>query len=427
MAYRGSTSRPAWSFSSCGGRRLAHRLRPGWSTSRCLQQWQDNQWSCETLTIEAPSGRFALHDRAWIQADEDAWHGHMAFALDVQDSQTVTRALQPLLSPAMHIQGPLHIAAQADGALSRDAQQPWDARLIGLEASLEASLAGLTWHQESFSKIVTRVFLKEGILTIPQVSARAFGSDILLKGDLLAKHAPGGGIDWRVDNLPVHKVLGKPLQHFVISQMSGRLTHDGKVYRVQNVVRFPELRLEPAELDQREFRVTQAVFQCTATLSLPFTHLAFDGCTIESPEMRLTIRQGKLTLAQQPQISMQLEGDLSGAFVNALVPEVPVQFTHPLHVNGPYSIRLQGNVWVGMQWDLVVTSARFVFADMPFTELWTRVVKVVGGLDIADVKARRGNGHGGCRLLAFSGAGPAGRRPFAVAPPSDTRATSPGT
>ena len=40
----------------------------------------------------------------------------------------------------MHIQGPLHIAAQADGALSRDAQQPWDARLIGLEASLEASL-----------------------------------------------------------------------------------------------------------------------------------------------------------------------------------------------------------------------------------------------------------------------------------------------
>ena len=79
------------------------------------------------------------------------------------------------------------------------------------------------------------------------------------------------------------------------------------MYRVQNVVRFPELRLEPAELDQREFRVTQAVFQCTATLSLPFTHLAFDGCTIESPEMRLTIRQGKLTLAQQPQISMQLE------------------------------------------------------------------------------------------------------------------------
>ena len=71
------------------------RLRPGWSTSRCAckGQWQDNQWSCETLTIEAPSGRFALHDRAWIQADEDAWHGHMAFALDIQDSQTVTWAL----------------------------------------------------------------------------------------------------------------------------------------------------------------------------------------------------------------------------------------------------------------------------------------------------------------------------------------------
>ena len=89
------------------------------------------------------------------------------------------------------------------------------------------------------------------------------------------------GIDWRVVNLPVHNVLGKPLQHFVVSQSRGRLTRDGKVYRLQNVVRFPELRLEPAELDQREFRVMQAVFQCTATLSLPFTHLAFDGCTID--------------------------------------------------------------------------------------------------------------------------------------------------
>ena len=123
-------------------------------------------------------------------------------------------------------------------------------------------------------------------------------------------------------------------------------------------MQFPELRLDPAELDQREFRVTQAVFQCTATLSLPFTHLAFDGCTIESPEMRLTFHKGTLTLGAQPQISMQLKGDLSGAFVNALVPEVPVQFTHPLHVSGPYSIRLQGNVWVGMQWDLAVTQRR---------------------------------------------------------------------
>ena len=39
-------------------------------------QWQDKQWSCDTLTIEAPHGRFALLDRAWMQADEDAWRGH---------------------------------------------------------------------------------------------------------------------------------------------------------------------------------------------------------------------------------------------------------------------------------------------------------------------------------------------------------------
>jgi hypothetical protein len=52
---------------------------------RLQGQWQDNQWSCETLAIEAPGGRFELHDRAWMQADEDAWHGHVAFALDVEE------------------------------------------------------------------------------------------------------------------------------------------------------------------------------------------------------------------------------------------------------------------------------------------------------------------------------------------------------
>ena len=266
--------------------------------------------------------------------------------------------------------------------------------MTGLEASLDASLAQITWRQEAFTKIITKVFLKEGILTIPQVSARAFGSDIVLKGDLpLAEDAPGGGIDWRLANLPLHKILGKPLQHFVISQFSGRLTRDGKGYRVQSVVQFPELRLDPAEIDQREFRVTQAVFRCTATLSLPFTHLAFDGCSIESPEMRLTFHKGTLALGVQPQISLQLKGDLSGRFVNALVPEVPVQFTHPLHVSGPYSIRLHGNVWVGMQWDLAITSERCVFADMPFTDLSTRVVKAIGRLDIADVKAKRDQGR----------------------------------
>ena len=94
-------------------------------------QWQEKRWSCDTLTIEAPHGRFALHDRAWMQADEDARRGHAAFALDVQDSQLVTRALQTLLPPALHIQGPLQITGKADGAVSRDAQQPWEARADG--------------------------------------------------------------------------------------------------------------------------------------------------------------------------------------------------------------------------------------------------------------------------------------------------------
>jgi hypothetical protein len=356
-------------------------------------QWQDRQWSCDTLTIEVPHGRFALHDQAWLQADADAWRGHVAFALDVQETQPVTQMLQTLLPPDLHLQGPLQVTGKADGAVSRDAQQPWDARLTGLEASLEASLAQVIWRHEPFTTIATRVFLKDGRLTIPQASARAFGSDLVLQGDLpLAQDLPGGEIAWRVVNIPLHQVLGKPLQRFVISQSSGRLTRDGQGYRIQSVVQFPELRLEPAEIDQREFWITRAVFQCTATLSLPFTHLAFDGCSIASPEMRLTLRHGTLTLGVQPQISLHLEGDLSGKFVNALVPEVPVQFTHPLHVSGPYSIGLHGNVWVGMQWDLAVTSDGFGFADMPFTALSTRVVKAIGRLDIAEVKAKRDQG-----------------------------------
>jgi uncharacterized protein involved in outer membrane biogenesis len=369
-------------------------------------QWQGNRWSCDTLTVETPQGRFTLHDQAWMQADTDAWRGHVAFALDVQESQPVTEALQ-MLPPTLHFQGPLQINGKADGAVSRDAQQPWDARLTGIEASLEASLDQVTWRHETFTKIVPRVFLKEGILTIPQASAMAFGSDVVLQGALpLAQDAPGYGIDWRLVNLPLHQMLGKPLQHFVISQFSGRLTRDGKGYRIQSVVHFPELRLEPADIDQREFRVTRAVFQCTALLSLPLTRLAFDGCTIESPEMRLRLQKGHLALGVQPQISVQLTGDLSGQFVNALVPEVPVQFTHPLHVDGPYSIPLHGNVWVGMQWDLAVTSERFVFAGMPFTDVSTRVVKAIGRLDIADVKAKRQQGHvAGAGTWRFVGQG----------------------
>jgi hypothetical protein len=333
----------------------------------------------------------------------------VAFALDVKDSQPVTQALQTLLPPALQIQGPLQIAGRADGSIRRDPQQPWDARLAGLEAGLEASFAAITWRQETFDRIVTRIFLKDGWLRIPQLSARVFGNDFMLKGDLpLTEDTPGAGIDWHVGNLPLHNVLDKAFQRFVISQISGRLTRDEKGYRIQNVVRVPELRLAPAALGQREFRITQAVFRCPMTLSLPFTHLAFDGCTIESPEMSLALHQGKLVLAAQPQIALQLKGNLSGQFVNALVPEVPVQFTHPLHVSGPYSLRLQGNVWVGMQWDLTVTSERFVFADMPFTDLWTRVVKVIGGLDIADVKAKRGNGRvEGAGAWRFPGKGQA--------------------
>ena len=164
----------------------------------------------------------AKHDRAWMQADEDAWRGHAAFALDVQDSQLVTQALQTLLPPALHIQGPLQITGKVDGG-----GEPRRAATLGCPLNgprgqpLESPLAQITWRQEAFTKIITKAFLKEGILTIPQVSARAFGSDIVLHGDLpLAEDAPGGGIDWRLTNLPLHKVLGAIRYSTLLSRSS---------------------------------------------------------------------------------------------------------------------------------------------------------------------------------------------------------------
>src|SRR5262249_21213022 len=72
-------------------------------------QWQDNQWSCDTLTIAAPGTHCTLHDRAWMRADEDAWRGHVAFALDVEARQPVTQVIQTLLPPALRMQGPLQV------------------------------------------------------------------------------------------------------------------------------------------------------------------------------------------------------------------------------------------------------------------------------------------------------------------------------
>jgi hypothetical protein len=356
--------------------------------------WQGSQWSCDTLRLEAPGVRVSLDDRAWLHIDENAWRGHAAFSLEAAEMQPVSRVLRNLLPPALRLRGGLQIAARADGKVSRDAQQPLAARLADLGASLDGSLDGLTWAQDELSALVAKVRLQDGLVTIPQISAKAFGGDVAVNGELpLAVNAPGGVIDWRVTNLPLHKLLGEPLQHFEISRVNGRLTHDGKLYRLQSKVQFPELRLNPAEIDQREFRITQAAFRCTATFTWPFTQLDFDGCSIESPEMRLSLRNGNLVLGTQPQIGMQIKGSLSGRFVNALVPEVPVRFTHRLEVSGPYRIRLRGNVWTGMQWELAVSSKQFEFDDMTFTDLSTRVVKGTGQLDIAQIRTTRAQGH----------------------------------
>ncbi len=361
---------------------------------RLQGRWQGNRWWCDTLAITGPGGHFTLQDRAWVHRDADAWRGHAAFALDIEDMQPFTRAFAPLLPPALHLQGRLQIAGAAEGTIGRDPQQALDARLLGLKANLEASLDGASWAKERATNLTTSVRLQDGILSIPKAQGNVLGGNVSLQGELpLSANAQGGSMTWQMRDLPLHTVLGKPLTRFVIARANGRITRHGNQYHLESVVHMPEFRLDPAQISAREFRLTQAVFACTTTTSLPLRQLTFTGCTITSPEMRLALNDGTVDLATDPQLAMQVKGELRGEFVNGLVPEVFVKFPDALAVQGPFSIRLQGNVWVGMQWRLAVATDRFIFEDMTFTKLRTQVVKTIGRLDIQSLKTVRGSGR----------------------------------
>jgi hypothetical protein len=355
---------------------------------------QGPHWTCETLSVVVPDGHFALRDPAWLQIDATDWRGHVGFTLDVQDMHPITQALAVLLPAPLQISGRLQAAGDIDGAISRESEQTWEARLAGLHGAFEGHVTHIQWDQESLTDINTKLRLQEKVLTVTQATANVAGGTVDLHGQLaIAAETPTGTLEWQLTNLSLHPLLGKPIQRFVLAQASGHITHDDKGYHIQSTARVPEFALLPTEIDDRELRLTRVAFDCTATTLPPFTQLTLGSCTVQAPEAHLTLHQGKVALGAQPQLTTEVDGWLAGPFVNALVPETPTPFPEPLFVHGPLTVPLYGKVWREMQWQLAVKSQRFLFEEMAFTDLQATVVKAPQQLDITDLQSTRETGH----------------------------------
>jgi hypothetical protein len=231
------------------------------------------------------------------------------------------------------------------------------------------------------------------MLTITQATGRVANGSVALHGQLaLTAGLPGGELAWHLADLPLHALLGKPLQRLMIAEASGRLTRVGNGYRLESTVRVPELVLDPAELDARELRLTRLAVHCTGTATPPFTHVALGACTVQATEAYLSLSHGVLALGAQPRLTIGVDGWLGGAFVNALVPEAPTQFPDPLTVRGQVTVPLRGKVWPAMHWHLAVTGNHLVLEEMTFTAVQATVVKTAQQLDITDLRATRDAG-----------------------------------
>jgi hypothetical protein len=356
--------------------------------------WHGQQWTGETLSVTVPDGHFALRNTAWLQVHETAWRGPVSFTSEVQDVQPIAHALGAFLPTLPHLSGRLQILGEVDGAISRQPALSWEARLAGLRVAFEGHLAGMQWGQETLTEITTRLHLEAGILTVSQASARVAGGEATLHGYLaLTAGRSEGALEWHLANLSLHTLLGNPLQHFVVSQASGRISRDDQGYHLENTVHIPELSLLPAEIDARELRLTRATLHCTGTVVPSMTRLALTTCGLHATEAQLALSNGTLLFGPQPQLTVEVDGSLEGPFVNALAPEIPAQFLEPLLVRGPVTVPLHGKVWLGLQWHLAVQGSRFVFEDMVFTSLQATVVKSPGQLDIVALQAIRANGQ----------------------------------
>src|SRR4029453_9424307 len=127
----------------------------------------------------------------------------------------------------LQISGRLQAAGDIDGAISRESEQTWEARLAGLHGAFEGHVTHIQWAQESLTDINTKLRLQEKVLTVTQATANVAGGTVDLHGQLaIAAETPTGTLEWQLTNLSLHPLLGKPIKRFVLAQASGHITDD---------------------------------------------------------------------------------------------------------------------------------------------------------------------------------------------------------
>jgi hypothetical protein len=232
-----------------------------------------------------------------------------------------------------------------------------------------------------------------GRLTVSRAEASIAGGVIAVQGEVsLQQPTVDKALQWRLAGVHLARLLGPAFQSVTMAEATGRLTQQGDGFLLETSAQAPTFALAPGTLGRRQPHLTGVAVSCTLALSPPFTRLATEACRLHAAEAHLSLRGSTLELGHEPRLTLQVDGSLAGRLVGALAPEVPGEFPGPVHVDGRVTVPLRDAVWQAMGWRLAVTAERFVFDDT-YTEVHTTVVKSVGRLEIADLRARRGTGR----------------------------------
>ena len=214
-----------------------------------------------------------------------------------------------------------------------------------------------------------------GRLTITQADASVAGGAIALQGELsLQDLTTDPTLQWRLADIHLGQLLGPAFQAVTIAEATGRLTPQGNGLMLETSVQVPTFALAPGTLGQRDPHLTRVAVACTLQLQPPYTRVDAEACQLHATEAQLSLRGSAADFGPTPQLTLQVDGNLTGSLVAALVPEVPGEFPDRVHVDGQLTVPFREPVWPAMGWRLAVTSERFVF-DENFTEVHTTVVK----------------------------------------------------
>ena len=264
-------------------------------------------------------------------------------------------------------------------------------------------------EEAELTDLAIGLHLAAGRLTVTQAEGSVAGGTIALQGEVsLQNLAPDQALQWRLAGIHLDQLLGPAFQAVTISEATGRLTPQGDGLMLETSVQVPTFALAPGTLGQRQPHLTRVAVTCTLQLRPPYTRLSTEACRLHAAEAQLSLHGSAVDLGSAPQLTLQVDGSLTGSLVAALVPEMPGQFPDLVRVDGQISVPFREPVWPAMGWRLAVTSERFVFDDT-FTEVHTTVVKSADRLEIADLRARRGTGRlhgtGAWRLAEPAGGG----------------------